>query len=49
MMSFKQVIMGAVEGGLDPYHLCQSCYHPIIYGNHLMTGILSISGDLVHK
>jgi transposase InsO family protein len=27
----------------------QECYHPIIYGNHLMTGILSISGDLVHK
>jgi hypothetical protein len=26
-----------------------SCYHPIIYGNHLMTWILFVSGDLVHK
>jgi len=44
-------------GKLDSWHLTgqapsprgATCYHPIIYGNHLMTWILSASGDLVHK
>ena len=46
-----------MTGKLDSWHLTvqapspcgATCYHPIIYGNHLMTWILFASGDLVHK
>jgi hypothetical protein len=46
-----------MTGKLNSWHLTgqvpspcgATCYHPINYGNQLMTWILAVSGDLVDK
>jgi hypothetical protein len=43
------VLQGYVDSDMEGDKDSRRCYHPIIYGNHLMTWILSASGDLVHK